>query len=79
MTRFNPDRGFRYSAEGVEHADGCITDSASVLLRRPTVAPVIVSAGNQEQFMQDIGAVGWQLTKSGGGLQRAGRALTGRG
>jgi aryl-alcohol dehydrogenase-like predicted oxidoreductase len=32
------------------------------LLRRPTVASVIIGARNEEQLIQNIGAVGWQLT-----------------
>ncbi len=32
------------------------------LLRRPTVQPVIIGARNEEQLVQNIGAVGWQLT-----------------
>ena len=32
------------------------------LLRRPTVSTVIVGARNEEQLVQNIGAVGWQLT-----------------
>jgi aryl-alcohol dehydrogenase-like predicted oxidoreductase len=32
------------------------------LLRRPTVATVIIGARNEEQLVQNIGAVGWQLT-----------------
>ena len=32
------------------------------LLRRPTVSTVIVGARNEEQLVQNIGAVGWRLT-----------------
>ncbi len=32
------------------------------LLRRPTVANVIIGARNEEQLVQNIGAVGWKLT-----------------
>ena len=32
------------------------------LLRRPTVATVIIGARNEEQLRQNLGAVGWQLT-----------------
>ena len=32
------------------------------LLRRPTVSTVIVGARNEEQLVQNIGAVGWHLT-----------------
>lgn len=32
------------------------------LLRRPTVANVIIGARNEEQLVQNIGAVGWALT-----------------
>ncbi|MBS0584010.1 MAG: aldo/keto reductase [Proteobacteria bacterium] len=33
------------------------------LLQRPTVASVIVGARNEEQLKQNLGAVGWNLTK----------------
>ncbi|MFL6620581.1 MAG: aldo/keto reductase, partial [Povalibacter sp.] len=33
------------------------------LLMRPTVANVIVGARNEEQLRQNLGAVGWQLTR----------------
>jgi aryl-alcohol dehydrogenase-like predicted oxidoreductase len=32
------------------------------LLRRPTVASVILGARNEEQLRQNLGAVGWSLT-----------------
>jgi aryl-alcohol dehydrogenase-like predicted oxidoreductase len=32
------------------------------LLRRPTVATVVIGARNEEQLRQNLGAVGWQLT-----------------
>ncbi|WP_199037994.1 aldo/keto reductase, partial [Glycomyces salinus] len=32
------------------------------LLRRPTVASVIVGARDEEQLRQNLGAVGWELT-----------------
>ncbi len=32
------------------------------LLRRPTVASVIVGARNEEQLRQNLGAIGWELT-----------------
>ena len=32
------------------------------LLRRPTVASVIIGARNEEQLVENIGAVGWKLT-----------------
>jgi len=32
------------------------------LLRRPTVSSVIIGARNEEQLIENIGAVGWQLT-----------------
>jgi aryl-alcohol dehydrogenase-like predicted oxidoreductase len=32
------------------------------LLRRPTVSSVIIGARNEDQLVQNIGAVGWQLT-----------------
>jgi aryl-alcohol dehydrogenase-like predicted oxidoreductase len=33
------------------------------LLRRPTVSTLIIGARNEEQLKQNIGAVGWELTK----------------
>ena len=33
------------------------------LLRRPTVSSVIVGARNEEQLRQNLGAVGWELTR----------------
>ena len=33
------------------------------LLQRPTVANVIVGARNEEQLRQNLGAVGWNLTR----------------
>ena len=33
------------------------------LLRRPTVSTLIVGARNEEQLKQNLGAVGWELTK----------------
>jgi aryl-alcohol dehydrogenase-like predicted oxidoreductase len=33
------------------------------LLQRPTVANVIMGARNEEQLRQNLGAVGWNLTK----------------
>ena len=32
------------------------------VLRRPTVANVIIGARNEEQLIQNLGAVGWELT-----------------
>ena len=32
------------------------------LLRRPTVASLIIGARNEEQLRENIGAVGWKLT-----------------
>src|SRR6202035_2382325 len=33
------------------------------LLQRPTVANIIIGARNEEQLRQNLGAVGWNLTK----------------
>jgi len=33
------------------------------LLQRPTISSVIVGARNEEQLRQNLGAVGWDLTK----------------
>jgi diketogulonate reductase-like aldo/keto reductase len=35
----------------------------SSILQRPTVASVIVGARNEEQLRQNLGAVGWNLTR----------------
>jgi aryl-alcohol dehydrogenase-like predicted oxidoreductase len=32
------------------------------LLRRPTVASVLIGARNEEQLQQNLGAIGWSLT-----------------
>jgi len=37
--------------------------SLNWLLQRPTVASIIVGARNEEQLRQNLGAVGWSLTK----------------
>jgi aryl-alcohol dehydrogenase-like predicted oxidoreductase len=34
------------------------------LLQRPTVSSVIIGARNEEQLRQNLGAVGWNLTKA---------------
>ena len=33
------------------------------LLQRPTVASVIIGARSEEQLKQNLGAIGWQLTR----------------
>ena len=33
------------------------------LLQRPTVSTVVIGARNEEQLRQNLGAVGWNLTK----------------
>jgi len=33
------------------------------LLQRPTVSTVVIGARNEEQLKQNLGAVGWNLTK----------------
>ena len=33
------------------------------LLQRPTVATIVIGARNEEQLRQNLGAVGWNLTK----------------
>ena len=43
------------------------------LLRKPTVSNVIIGARNEEQLVQNIGAVGWQLTGRAGGGARHGQ------
>jgi aryl-alcohol dehydrogenase-like predicted oxidoreductase len=37
--------------------------SLNWLLRRPTVSTLIIGARNEEQLKQNLGAVGWELTK----------------
>ena len=32
------------------------------LLQRPTIASIIIGARNEEQLIQNLGAVGWKLT-----------------
>jgi aryl-alcohol dehydrogenase-like predicted oxidoreductase len=34
------------------------------LLRRPTVANVIVGARNEEQLKQNLGSIGWNLSQA---------------
>nr|WP_240783657.1 aldo/keto reductase [Stenotrophobium rhamnosiphilum] len=33
------------------------------LLQRPTVSNIVIGARNEEQFRQNLGALGWNLTK----------------
>jgi aryl-alcohol dehydrogenase-like predicted oxidoreductase len=46
------------------------------LLRRPTVASVIIGARNEEQLRQNLGAVGWALTSEQGARLDAASAVT---
>ena len=46
------------------------------LLRRPTVASVIIGARNEEQLVQNIGAVGWALTDAQVGVLDAASEVT---
>jgi aryl-alcohol dehydrogenase-like predicted oxidoreductase len=46
------------------------------LLQRPTVANVIVGARNEEQLRQNLGAVGWNLTREQGARLDAASAVT---
>ncbi len=48
------------------------------LLQRPTVSTVIIGARNEEQLRQNLGAVGWKLTRRAGGEARRGERRGGR-
>jgi aryl-alcohol dehydrogenase-like predicted oxidoreductase len=64
--KYDDERLFRI----VEALDGVAAETGKTipqvalnwLLRRPTVSTVIIGARNEEQLVQNIGAVGWQLT-----------------
>jgi aryl-alcohol dehydrogenase-like predicted oxidoreductase len=45
------------------------------LLQRPSVASVIIGARNEEQLRQNLGAVGWQLTREQGARLDAASAM----
>jgi aryl-alcohol dehydrogenase-like predicted oxidoreductase len=69
-----PETGPQYDEERlfaiVEALDGVAAETGKTipqialnwLLRRPTVASVIIGARNEEQLVQNLGAVGWTLT-----------------
>ena len=69
-----PETGPRYEEERlfaiVDALDGIAAETGKIipqialnwLLRRPTVASVIIGARNEQQLVQNIGAVGWKLT-----------------
>jgi len=69
-----PDTGPQYDEERlfaiVDALDGVAAETGKTipqialnwLLRRPTVSSVIIGARNEEQLIQNIGAVGWKLT-----------------
>jgi aryl-alcohol dehydrogenase-like predicted oxidoreductase len=69
-----PGTGPQYDQERlfaiVDALDGVAAESGKTvpqialnwLLRRPTVSSVIIGARNEEQLVQNIGAVGWKLT-----------------
>ena len=69
-----PETGPQYDQERlfaiVDALDGVAAETGKTvpqialnwLLRRPTVASVIIGARNEEQLVQNIGAVGWKLT-----------------
>lgn len=46
------------------------------LLQRPTVASVLVGARNEEQLRQNLGAIGWQLSKQQVAVLDAASAVT---
>jgi aryl-alcohol dehydrogenase-like predicted oxidoreductase len=64
--KYDEERLFRI----VDALDGVAAETGKTLpqialnwlLRRPTVATVIIGARNEDQLVQNIGAVGWQLT-----------------
>jgi aryl-alcohol dehydrogenase-like predicted oxidoreductase len=64
--KYDEERLFRI----VEALDGVAAETGRTipqvalnwLLQRPTVSSVIIGARNEEQLVQNIGAVGWQLT-----------------
>ena len=69
-----PETGPQYDEERlfaiVDALDGVAAETGKTvpqialnwLLRRPTVASVIIGARNEEQLVENIGAVGWKLT-----------------
>ena len=69
-----PETGPQYDDERlfaiVDALDGVASETGKTipqialnwLLRRPTVASVIIGARNEEQLVQNLGAVGWKLT-----------------
>ena len=69
-----PETGPQYDEERlfaiVDALDGVAAETGKTipqialnwLLRRPTVSSVIIGARNEEQLVQNIGAVGWKLT-----------------
>jgi aryl-alcohol dehydrogenase-like predicted oxidoreductase len=63
---YTEDRLFRIvdALDGVAKETGKTIPQVALnwLLQRPTVASVIVGARNEAQLLQNIGAVGWQLT-----------------
>ena len=64
--QFEPERLFRIvdALDGVAKAAGKTIPQVALnwLLRRPTVANVIIGARDEAQLVENIGAVGWQLT-----------------
>ncbi len=77
-----PETGPQYDEERlfaiVDALDGVAAETGKTipqialnwLLRRPTVASVIIGARNEEQLVQNLGAVGWKLTPRAGGETR---------
>ena len=63
---FEEERLFRIvdALDGVAQAAGKTIPQVALnwLLRRPTVASVIIGARNEAQLIENIGAVGWHLT-----------------
>ena len=64
--QYDEERLFRIveTMEGIAAETGKTVPQIALnwLLRRPTVASVIIGARNEEQLVNNIGAVGWQLS-----------------
>lgn len=63
------DEGYMYDVidaiESVAHETGKTVPQVALnwLLQRPSVSNIVVGARNEEQLRQNLGAVGWNLTK----------------
>jgi len=63
---YDEERLFRIvdALEAVAEETGKLVPQVALnwLLQRPTVSTVVIGARNEEQLVQNIGAIGWQLT-----------------